>query len=521
MLPGFNAIWSIYRSRIVYRGDGTSTVAVQFPGTDQQVVPALGCPSGFLGTPPNCYTTGLPGSDHCATACASSCQSVQNLQEYNFCYQQCYDACTRPPGGTTCTAPPGSCNAVEYCQCVKQNQNLPPNSPKQACGILFGPCHSPSACCRGTCSNLEISPLNCGRCGNECANDGVCCGGVCCGGTGENKGCCAYTGRTTADGLGVDTCVDLLPSGLASGESDNIYNCGTCGTVCPAGPANSSVTCVNGTCGWACNSDYTNCGGLCVQCPAGGICSRDNCVCPSDTTLCGSNPGVCENLQTSSLNCGSCGNSCVEGSGCIDGKCPCPGPNSRTCGNCSSGIQTRKCLGNGSWTAWSACTNQTGCTPGTSQKCGANGTQTCNNSCQWGTCSCVGPTSQPCGSCGSQTRTCDSGTWSGWSACSGQHGCKPGTTLSCGTNSVQTCNSSCAWEACRCAQGSVACGGSCCQTANGTGGCGNGACNAINNCCPVGTELNVGGETAICCGYPYTASFDNDGNLVCDDGTSC
>src|SRR5205814_9206693 len=61
---------------------------------------------------------------------------------------------------------------------------------------------------------------------------------------------------------------------------------------------------------------------------------------------------------------------------------------------------------------------------------------------------CAGPTSQACGHCGTQTRTCDSGQWSAWSACTGEGACSSGMSQACGTGGTQSCGGDCKWGAC-------------------------------------------------------------------------
>jgi hypothetical protein len=469
-LPQFTAGLALYRTTRVYREFDAAFALddAPMPGVHPSVVAAGGCPPGFLGTPPNCYTTGVPGGgNHCATACAGSCQGLSEL-EYNFCYQQCYDACSNPGG--ECVAPPGSCHPEAYCQCVGQNQNLPPDWPRADCGSLYGPCPAGRSCCASGCSDTNIDSLNCGSCNHACENDSTCCGGSCCGGTGTNQGCCPYTGRTGL-GLGNYTCVGLLPNGQPEGETDNPYNCGTCGNVCSNdGPANSHPVCLPPTtggmllptrCSYACNPGFTECGGLCVMCPDGGVCSGTSCVCPGGMTPCGPAPGVCSNLQEDPDNCGSCGFTCISGSTCTSGKCLCSGSSSRPCGNC--GTQTRTCNANGTWSGWSTCSGQGTCAPGSRQSCEQNGTQTCGSNCKWGACTCSSPnvlcrglcvntSSDPnnCGSCGHgcDGKPCVGGQCapcaSGQQLCGGQCFTPPGQACCGSTIYDPTQNTCCA-----------------------------------------------------------------------------
>jgi hypothetical protein len=62
--------------------------------------------------------------------------------------------------------------------------------------------------------------------------------------------------------------------------------------------------------------------------------------------------------------------------------------------------------------------------------------------------SCDGPSEQGCGNCGKQTRSCTNGSWSAWSGCSGEGACKPGSTQGCGSGGSQSCGNNCQWGTC-------------------------------------------------------------------------
>jgi hypothetical protein len=135
----------------------------------------------------------------------------------------------------------------------------------------------------------------------------------------------------------------------------------------------------------------------------------------------------------------------------------CEGLPTEACGDC--GTHTRTCQ-NGTWSAWSDCMNGGICSIGTTQPCGAGGTELCDSSCKWGQCvgqTCFGPAIQACGNCGTQRRTCDAATagWSAWGPCTEQGVCAPGTTEACGTNGTHACGGNCQWGAC----GSQVCSG--------------------------------------------------------------
>ncbi|SMR58426.1 unnamed protein product [Zymoseptoria tritici ST99CH_1E4] len=80
-------------------------------------------------------------------------------------------------------------------------------------------------------------------------------------------------------------------------------------TLCPK-TSGGGVTCTDTT-----STDMQNCGGCARKCPARARCSGGSCICPIDT--CGNR---CTDFQSSSNNCGSCGNVCASGY-CYKGQC--------------------------------------------------------------------------------------------------------------------------------------------------------------------------------------------------------
>lgn len=60
------------------------------------------------------------------------------------------------------------------------------------------------------------------------------------------------------------------------------------------------------------------------NCCAGSRCKRGKCRCKPGWEDCGSD-GLCDNLQSSSVDCGSCGHTCPSGMACQSGRCACSG----------------------------------------------------------------------------------------------------------------------------------------------------------------------------------------------------
>lgn len=205
-------------------------------------------------------------------------------------------------------------------------------------------------CCDGTCTSL-YSAENCGGCGNACSPDDPCAmvdGWAVCSAAG-----CEGTSRSTDCGTGV--CVDL--------DWDS-SDCGSCGNACPA-----HSMCLDGTCtpcpagsdrcgtgslasGGDCTNIVTNpwaCGGCGNVCDPDRICEGGTCVaCPAGTVRCGMN---CVDLQTSRLNCGTCGTYCYDnelsgGTTCCSGSCTNLLTNASHCGTCGNACgDGRRCIG--------------------------------------------------------------------------------------------------------------------------------------------------------------------------------
>lgn len=243
----------------------------------------------------------------------------------------------------------------------------------------------------------------------------------------------------------------------------------------------------------------------------------------------------CTSGDTRMTACPMCGlqrQRCVDGVWMDEGECTgggactagTTGMETKPCGLCSEGIQTRTRTCSDScewseWTEWSECTGQTAqCPPGLdeteTQACGACGFQTrsriCNSTCgwdawtEWSECDdssavCmpgqVDTQEEPCpcspGASMKRTRTractdlCMWGEWSEWSPCASGE-CMPGTTETghpkrcggCGAQTpTRTCTAECTWgdwvdgecRETRC-DGTCACtnvlGWTCCPTGN-------------------------------------------------------
>ena len=133
--------------------------------------------------------------------------------------------------------------------------------------------------------------------------------------------------------------------------------------------------------------------------------------------------------------------------------------------------------------------------------------------CQWDACTgqaCSGDASQACGNCGTQGRMCTNGTWSAWSACTGESTvCTSGATQACMVGDqpgAETCDTTtCVWDAC------VACSGPAQQPCGNCGTqsrtCGaNGNWNDFGPC--TGEGMCVAGTTQACSTSGYFQTCD-------------
>jgi len=321
------------------------------------------------------------------------------------------------------------------------------------CGACNEPCPADSDCtdgdcicvtgltmCDNVCVNTSTSLLHCGECDHPCAELQVC-----------NNGDCASdcgTGLTRCPGP-PPYCADL---------NTDPQNCNTCGSACPAPPANANRTCVDGSCGWECRSGFFDANGNPgdgCECQYYGdeACNGrdDDCNGTADDTF----ECVQYTFEACTLPSTDCNGQRQCGDGCTWGPCQntawvCdPGEVDSTCHPPISDLcpGTRSCAGN--CLGWDEC--QDTC-PSSEPECCVGG--------------CTNVTVDPnnCGSCG---RGCSSGLYCCDSdcrdCCEGAH-CEPqcrGTAVACGSLSdPTTCDQvGCNWTT------NTGCGGT-------PGGCG-------------------------------------------------
>ena len=147
---------------------------------------------------------------------------------------------------------------------------------------------------------LDTDENNCGRCGNVCGGNQLCCAGECedlgsndhcssCSPCGVGKSCC---NGQCINSNGNDTCNGCCRSGQTCCGTSCITlgsnnNCASCGDAC-----DSDEACCGGHC--AASGGDDNCSGVCDSCGGsvccGGACQEGNCsvCCGSMQTCCGS-----------------------------------------------------------------------------------------------------------------------------------------------------------------------------------------------------------------------------------------
>lgn len=86
--------------------------------------------------------------------------------------------------------------------------------------------------------------------------------------------------------------------------------------------------------------------------------------------------------------------------------------------------------------------------------------------------SCTGPTTRSCGSCGTQSRACINGEFGPWGVCTDLGVCEPGSTQKCGSGGTQTCTDECQWAECGCSAEQLTCGAGECASASDVHSCG-------------------------------------------------
>ncbi len=228
------------------------------------------CNAGFADcdmNPSNGCETDLSSPSSCGS-CATRCASMNGTA-----------TCTGGACGITCSAGFGDCdgNPANGCETNTTTDSANCGGCGRACSNTNGTPSCAAGTCAITCSagfgncdanvtngcetNTTNNVSNCGACGTRCA-----------------------TGQTCARGVCTTLCADTMCSGACVDLMTSVTNCGACGTTCTT--ANGTPRCAGATCGIAsCNTGFANC----------------------DSTV---GNGCEANIRTDTNNCGACGNRC-------------------------------------------------------------------------------------------------------------------------------------------------------------------------------------------------------------------
>jgi hypothetical protein len=182
-----------------------------------------------------------------------------------------------------------------------------------SCGVFGATCAYGSQCCSGRCdptaNTCASSIAACSGTGTPCAFNTDCCNGSCvagvCGGTQclSIGATCPVAGNQCCTG----NCANGQCAAIASSPT-----CTTAGNACTSSPQCCSGLCKNNVCALA--SSY------CIQ--TGDMCFHANdccgglCNAPNGQAVTATNPGVCSQPQSGSVNCTG-----VDGSICPGGNC--------------------------------------------------------------------------------------------------------------------------------------------------------------------------------------------------------
>ena len=180
-------------------------------------------------------------------------------------------------------------------------------------------------------------------------------------------------------------CTGACGSGIEYCDNGNWVGCDAPGCdYSPAcSPLSESEGC--GNCGTHTRTRSTLCCGGCSGWSSWGACTGDK---KADGQSCSAGSECCSNDCT----CGTCGGSCDYSPDCS------PLSESEGCGNCGTQTRTRDtlcCGGCTDWSAWSSCTGEGVCSPGSTDaqgvSCGSGiclggkvQVRTCQSNCLWG-----------------------------------------------------------------------------------------------------------------------------------------
>jgi hypothetical protein len=532
---------------------------------------------GMLQCDTKCTKTAeCSGPDGGAPACCSGVCVDTNADPANC--MSCGNGCTIPNGSAgcsadgcvvrACNAPFADCNKAypdgcetntskDKANCLGCGKKCLVANGADACnqGCLVESCTMPFADCNrsfadGCETDTTTSVDHCGGCDAPCAapNNATagCAAGKC--GIGACKGAFRDCNAKANDGCEIDSSNDLM-------------NCGSCGTKCPS-VANGTAACAGSKCGvGSCNAPWKDCNGV-----AGDGCEADTSSDANHCGVCGKKCGgatpICRNGQCEAPTCNDPFRDCNGNvnDGCETdtskdvahcGKCAnaCPAITNGTPG-CKAGV-----CGVGTCnTPWKDCNNNPadGCETNTSNSVG--NCNACGNMCPPITNGVAACTMSMCGlgSCNAPFANCDNNVGNGCetdtsrdvnhcSGCTKKCNPPPNATAACAMSmcGVGTCTppfgdcdklpgNGCEIDTSGNVDHCSGCGKACGAVANGTAGCKGSMCVVVECKAPFddcdgkfanGCESDTSSDLANCGGCGNRCTVAN-GTPLCK-GAEC
>jgi hypothetical protein len=244
---------------------------------------ADGCEASLVGDPSNCSKCGMKCSAQNATpSCTMGvCGIGMCMAGFGDCNKNPADGCETNLNGDT-----GNCG---MCGMICKFANASPACVAGSCVIAmctngFSDCDNNQA--NGCESNTSMDVNNCGGCNNKCgapANATVAC----------QASKCVLTSCLN----GWKDCNMMEGDGCETTTTNDVNNCGGCGTKCTPGANVTGVTCAASACKvTSCAAGFADCNGI----------FADGCE---------------VNLNTDANNCSKCGMKCGGNVPCVAGAC--------------------------------------------------------------------------------------------------------------------------------------------------------------------------------------------------------